>query len=81
VWLQRLHGSVQAWRFAQPSLLPRLSSTGSKLSAKLSKCELAGFGHFVVGAAAGVLHFGLAAHVLVLQLSHFGLQGGHFGLG
>ena len=28
--------------------------------------------------ASGVLHLGLAAYILVLQLGYFGLQGGHF---
>jgi hypothetical protein len=42
--------------------------------------KFACFADFVVSAAAGVLHIGLTAQVLVGQLGHFGLQRGDFGL-
>jgi hypothetical protein len=38
------------------------------------KGKLARFGDFFVRTAAGVLHLGLAANKLVLQVSNFGLK-------
>lgn len=51
----------------------RLSATGRRLSAKLDP-ELAGFGYFVFGAAAGVFRLCLGAQELVCQFSTLGLE-------
>jgi hypothetical protein len=65
-----LHGqaSFQAVKYRQEAV-------GKALEGKF-----ASFRDFVVRAAAGVLHIGLATHELVLQFSSFGLQSGDFGV-
>ena len=66
--------------FSTASAASRLSSTGQQACSKAFNGELAAFGNFFFGPAAGVLRLGLRAQGLVSQLGVFGLQGRQLGL-